>query len=120
LAGKGASQTRQPEYIDGQGKIADFARMYDIAFDSNRKLIFVADGSSIRTVTLDGKVRTLNLPEQSGYQNSLFDSIHSLFIQNSNTLIVVDNSNKTKGQAVFYRISLPDGPLPEILTRGPY
>ncbi|MBT9545462.1 MAG: hypothetical protein IV090_08740 [Candidatus Sericytochromatia bacterium] len=120
LAGKGASQTRPSEYIDGQGKNADFARMYDLAFDSNRKLIFVADGSSIRTVTLDGKVRTLNLPEQSGYQNPLFNSIHSLFLQNSNTLIVVDNSNKTKGKAVFYRISLPDGPLPEILTREPY
>jgi hypothetical protein len=120
LAGQANYPTRHPRYADGDGKKADFSRANNLAFEPSRKLIFVPDNSSIRTVTLDGKVRTLNLPGQREATNLILGSVNSVYVQDAKTLIVTDHNNSSKGSARFYKITLPDGPLPEILTDSPY
>ena len=106
------------DYVDDFGKQARFDLPLGFDFEPERQLIFVAEKEAVRLVSLSGRVTTLALPGQVGSQNTILGEITSVFVKNKNTLIVTATGNPQNQQlkANFYTITLPDGPLPEIVT----
>lgn len=114
-----AGGARYRQYTDGQGKDAYFAQPNDLAFEPERKLIFMMDYSGIRLVSLDGRVRTLALPGQQGVDifpiNVILNGSQFLYLKSKNELLIIPgNSLEHTFKALFYKVTLPDGPLPEL------
>jgi hypothetical protein len=109
-------------YQDGESNKAQFADPQNIVFDPERRLIFLTDKSGIRLVTPEGRVRTLALPGQKAKEgdsffptNSILNGSRFLYLKSKNELLIIPGYNPDYTfEALFYKVTLPDGTLPEL------
>jgi hypothetical protein len=110
---------RRGDIQDSYREYATFNQTGPLVFDPERKQLYEIDAKTfydrIRIISLAGRVSSLNWDSQDPDKKIKLGGISSLFLQDHNHLIVgIDQNPEGTLTALFYRITLPDGAVPEI------